>query len=76
MWTALTVVCAFTAAIGFVVAQELGNNGVYAEAFAAGAVLTMLADSMMPEAFDHGGDVVGLMTVAGFLVAAVLALAS
>jgi ZIP family zinc transporter len=45
---------------------------LYAEAFAAGAVLTMLADSMMPEAFQHGGRLVGLVTVLGYLVAATL----
>ena len=32
----------------------------------------MLADSMMPEAFGHGGKSVGLLTVLGYLVAAVL----
>ena len=42
-------------------------------AFAAGAMLTMLADAMMPEAFEHGGKLVGLMTVIGFLIAAILA---
>jgi ZIP family zinc transporter len=36
----------------------------------------MLANSMMPEAYEHGGDNVGLLTVAGFLVAAILAVAS
>jgi hypothetical protein len=39
---------------------------------AAGAVLTMLANSMMPEAFKHGGKTVGLLTVLGYLVAAAL----
>jgi ZIP family zinc transporter len=38
-------------------------------AFAAGAVLTMLADTMMPEAFEHGGQVAGLATALGFVVA-------
>ena len=38
-------------------------------AFAGGAVLTMLADTMMPEAFEHGGRVVGLLTTVGFGVA-------
>ena len=33
----------------------------------------MLADSMMPEAVDHGGKTVGLLTVLGYLVAAILA---
>ena len=38
-------------------------------AFAAGAILTMLADTMMPEAFEHGGKLVGVMTTLGFAVA-------
>ena len=41
-------------------------------AFAAGARLTMLADAMMPEAFEHGGKLVGGVTVMGFLTAAIL----
>ena len=42
------------------------------QAFAAGAVLTMLADTMMPEAFEHGGKPVALLTVLGFLLAGLL----
>jgi ZIP family zinc transporter len=38
-------------------------------AFAGGAVLTMLADTMMPEAFEHAGPLVGLVTTAGFALA-------
>ena len=34
--------------------------------FAAGAILTMLADTMMPEAFAQGGKLVGLATTLGF----------
>ena len=34
--------------------------------FAAGAILTMLADTMMPEAFEHGGKLVGVVTTVGF----------
>ena len=29
-------------------------------------MLTMLADTMMPEAFKHGGKIVGLLTALGF----------
>jgi ZIP family zinc transporter len=36
------------------------------QAFAAGAILAMLADSLMPEAFEFGGIGVGLATVLGF----------
>ena len=49
-----------------------GVDGREVQAFAAGAMLTMLADAMMPEAFEHGGKPVGLFTVLGFLGAAVL----
>ena len=44
-----------------------------AQAFAAGAMLTMLADTMMPEAFEFGGKAVGLLTTLGFLMAAIFA---
>ena len=37
--------------------------------FAAGAILTMLANTMMPEAFEHGGKLVGIMVTLGFAVA-------
>jgi ZIP family zinc transporter len=38
-------------------------------AFAAGAVLTMLANTMMPEALHHGGRLAGLLTTLGFALA-------
>ena len=41
-------------------------------AFGAGAILTMLASTMMPEAYEEGGDVVGIATSAGFLLAFIL----
>ena len=37
--------------------------------FAAGAILTMLADTMMPEAYEHAGKLVGVVTTLGFAVA-------
>jgi ZIP family zinc transporter len=36
----------------------------------------MLADTMMPEAFEHGGSAVGLLTVLGFALAFMLSTAS
>jgi zinc transporter ZupT len=50
----------------------LGDRVIYVQAFAAGAVLTMLADSMMPEAFAYGGKRVGLLTALGYAVATAL----
>jgi ZIP family zinc transporter len=76
MWTALTLASALAAALGYVLGHSAHVHGLYAEAFAAGAVLTMLADSMMPEAFQHGGKPVGLLVVLGYLVAAALTFAN
>jgi zinc transporter, ZIP family len=72
MWGALTAASAVVAGAGFMLADSIPDQGLMAQAFAGGAVLVMLADSMMPEAFQHGGKSVGLMTVAGYLMAAVL----
>lgn len=44
-------------------------------AFAAGAVIASLADTLMPEAFEHGGPAVALSTAAGFVLSFVLSLA-
>lgn len=62
------MVCALT----FGLMEEAFDNGVI-EAFAAGAILAMLADSMMPEAFEEGGFSIGILTVLGFLTAFILA---
>jgi ZIP family zinc transporter len=72
MWGALTVACGAAALAGFLLSDTVPTAGLNAEAFAGGAVLVMLADSMMPEAFEHGGRSVGLLTVLGFLVAGAL----
>lgn len=41
-------------------------------AFAAGAVLASLADTLMPEAYENGGPTVALSTAAGFILSFVL----
>lgn len=73
MWSSLLVASAIAAGLGYLLTQKINvTEGVYLQAFAAGAMLTMLADTMMPEAFKHGGRIVGLLTVLGFLMAAIL----
>ena len=42
------------------------------QSFAAGAILTMLVDTMIPEAYEGGGNQTGLVTVAGFALAFLL----
>ena len=41
----------------------------FVQAFAGGALLTMLADTMVPEASRYGGKGVGLVTTIGFALA-------
>lgn len=73
MWAMLVLVSAGCAGLGYILIRWLpGADGRIAQAFAAGAMLTMLADAMMPEAFEHGGMLVGLFTVLGFLASAML----
>lgn len=74
MWLSLVAISGLCAGLGyFVVTRVPAVEGEVAQAFAAGAMLAMLADAMMPEAFGHGGKVVGLCTVMGYLFAAILA---
>jgi ZIP family zinc transporter len=73
MWIGLVIGSAAAAALGYA-AVQFGSisDGRLIQGFAAGGVLIMLADAMMPEAFEHGGKVVGLLTTLGFLTAAIL----
>jgi ZIP family zinc transporter len=73
MWVGLVLASGVAAALGYALVRVLpAADGTYVQAFAAGAVLTMLADTMMPEAFEHGGRTVALLTVLGFLLAGLL----
>jgi ZIP family zinc transporter len=71
LWIVIAVVSSVAAGLGYALANSMSNvDGRYIQAAAAGAVLTMLADSMMPQAFDKGGRVVALLTALGFAIAA------
>jgi ZIP family zinc transporter len=70
MWAAIVLASGLAAAVGYA-AFDTASPSVLAFvlAFAGGALLTMLADSMMPEAFEHGGPLTGVVTTVGFGVA-------
>lgn len=71
LWAVVTVVCALATLGGYAIAQAVGGQvkaGI--DGFAAGALLVMLVDSMIPEAKKKAGNVAGLVTVLGFAVAA------
>jgi len=44
------------------------------QAFAGGAILIMLANTMIPEAYEHGGKLAGIFTVLGFAVSLLIVL--
>jgi zinc transporter, ZIP family len=76
LWTAVAVVSALAAAVGYAVLGDASPSVIaFIQAFAAGAILTMLADTMMPESFEHGGSIVGLVTLLGFALAFLLSTA-
>jgi zinc transporter, ZIP family len=66
MWGVVVVACGVTAGLGYVIADAFGAVGGRAAAFAAGGLLAMLTDSLMPYAFDRGGSWAGVWTVVGF----------
>jgi ZIP family zinc transporter len=72
MWLGIAALSAVAAGIGYVVASSLGSDGSLIQAFAAGALLTMIIDTMAPEAVEQAGSKAGLATVLGFAVAAAL----
>ena len=70
MWIAIALVSGLASVAGYGLFQNASPDTVaFVLAFAAGAILTMLADTMMPEAYEHGGQVVGIFTTLGFAVA-------
>ncbi|HSD49241.1 MAG TPA: hypothetical protein VLE71_05355 [Actinomycetota bacterium] len=66
MWAVVVIACGVTAGLGYAVAHTSGATGDRAAALAAGGLLAMLTDSLMPYAFDRGGSWAGVWTVVGF----------
>lgn len=69
MWSVVVVATALSAALGAFVGAGSASTGAAAQAFAAGALLTMLTDDLIPEAREKGGLGAGLAAVVGFAVA-------
>ena len=73
MWASLTLVTGVGAWLGsifFVGADPVTFS--FVEGVAAGAMLTMIAETMLPEAFHRGGAITGISTLLGFLAACFL----
>jgi zinc transporter, ZIP family len=70
LWTLVSLVSGAASLVGFAVFDDASSALLaFVLAFAAGAILTMLADTMMPEAFEHAGALVGVVTTFGFALA-------
>ncbi len=69
VWLSVAAISVLVALASYLFLNDIDlNNLGMIESFAAGAILAMLADTMMPEAYEEGGFPVGLATVSGFLV--------
>ena len=70
LWLAVAAICTLATVFGYGAADAVGDDlKAVINGFAAGALLVMLIDSMIPEARHKGGRAAGLVTVLGFAVA-------
>jgi ZIP family zinc transporter len=73
VWGGIAAISGVAALVGFSLFSGLPAEVAAATtAIAAGAILAMLVDTMIPEAFEQAHNFAGLVTVAGFLAAFVL----
>jgi ZIP family zinc transporter len=71
LWAGVALCCTLASVVGWAAADVTGGRMRAAiDGFAAGALLVMLVDSMIPDAFRRARQVAGLATVLGFAVAA------
>ncbi len=77
LWTTVVILSGVASWAGYVFFDTARPETLaFTLAFAGGALLTMIADSMMPEAFRDSGKLAGLITTLGFGLAYLLSLAS
>ncbi|MCL5795569.1 MAG: ZIP family zinc transporter [Patescibacteria group bacterium] len=73
IWVIVGMAIALLTVLSFTFLHDINSAIIGSiEAFAAGAILAMLADSMMPEAYEEGGFLIGLLTILGFLTAFII----
>jgi ZIP family zinc transporter len=73
MWAIVMVASAIAAALGYALLDPAsGRTGADAQAFAAGALITMCADTLLPEAFEVEGILTGSLVAIGFALSIVM----
>jgi len=77
VWSFVTLTSSLAAIAGAVLVADAGDEFLAAlTAFAAGSVLAMLAETMIPEAFHRNMAFIGAITASGFMVALLLGAAT
>jgi zinc transporter, ZIP family len=70
LWLLVVLACGVSAALGYLAANASGDiTGARMAAIAAGGLLAMLTNSLMPFAYERGGELAGVATVVGFCLA-------
>jgi zinc transporter, ZIP family len=70
LWLLVVIACGVAAALGYLAADVSGDvTGSRMAALAAGGLLAMLTNSLMPFAYERGGELAGAATVVGFCLA-------
>ena len=76
LWGAVTAASTVSAAAGYgLLGDARPGTLAFTLSFAAGAILTMLVDTMVPEAVEHAKALVGIVTVLGFIASFLLSMA-
>ena len=69
LWLFIALICAISTVGGYSLFSGASKEWLsFIQAFAGGAILIVLANSMMPEAYEHGKKLAGIFTVLGFFV--------
>ena len=73
MWGAVMLAAGISAAAGYLILDPAsGLTGALAQAFAGGALMAMVADELLPEAYEVEGVLTGVLLVVGFAIALLL----
>jgi ZIP family zinc transporter len=69
LWVIIALFCSVVTVAGYSLFSGISDHWMaFIQSFAGGAILIMLANSMIPEAYEHGGKLAGVFTVLGFFV--------
>lgn len=75
LWLFIAFVCAFSSMAGYALLENAAPAVIsFIQTFAAGAILVMLTNTMIPEAYEHGKKLAGIFTVLGFTIAVSIAI--